>query len=257
MNKLAWILLLVSQFSVAAPELKGEPEQLKAFLYPDETTISISESAEETAYSDRATVNLIVTTEEDVLSDSMKSNSAVRTKIRQYLNKKGIENSSINNSKFASSPQFGLFSKKPSSYKIVNRIAIVIVDESHLQDIAEVADQYDEVTLSGVTSEHSKKEAFNIAVKEAALAKVMKKKSFYEKSLGMTLQPVKFYESEMDVRATEGSAILEEVIVTGIRASKSGFSSGSNSYTPPRKSSFDEVKYHAKITVEFKVINAQ
>ena len=257
MKKYLWVIMIFSQFSIGAPELKGRPEELKKFLHPNEIIVSVSASAEETAYSDKATINLIVTTEKDSLSESMKSNSSLREIIRTYLIERGVKDEKINNSKFSSSPQYGWFGKKPTSYKIVNRVAIVIVDESHLQDLAELSDRYEEIVLSGVTYEHSKNEEFSLKVKEQALAKIMNKKAYYEKSLGMVLTPVKFYENHVDLEATEGAGMLEEVVVTGIRADKSEYSSRKVNYSPPRNSSFDEVKYSANITVDFRVSSPQ
>lgn len=257
MKKIIMALMVISNVAYAAPELKGDPNELKKFLYPDDTIISVSANAEETVYSDEATVNLIITTEKDTLSDAMKSNSSLRDKVRAYLIDKGISPEKINNSKFSSSPQYGWFGKKPSSYKIVNRVAVVILDESHLQDIAELSDMHEEIVLSGVTFEHTKKDEYGFMVKEKALAKILKRKAYYEKSLGIVLTPFRFHENKVNFEATTGAGLIEEVIVTGIRTDKSGYSSRHADYAPPRVSSFDEVKYSASITVDFKVNKVQ
>jgi uncharacterized protein YggE len=104
MKKLSLAVLLVLPFTLnAAPELKGNPEDLRGFLHPRDNIISISADAEETAYSDLATLNLVITTEEKKLTNSIKNNAVLRNKIKQALISKGIPTDKINNSNFSSS----------------------------------------------------------------------------------------------------------------------------------------------------------
>lgn len=248
-----FLLALLTPFAIAEPEVKGSPAELKQFLQPADTVISIQESAEEPAYSDSAEVNLIVTSENSKLATAMKANNELRTQIRQQLATQGIAENAINTSQFSASPQFGWFGKKPESYKVVNRLAIKITQESQLHAIAKIANQSDDVMLGSVTPEHSLKEQYTARVHEKALAKIMEKKRYYEKTLGIVLTPIKFYEYDDGVQATKGAVQIEEVIVTGIRADKSAFSSRTQEMSPNRQASFDEVNYHAKITVDFKV----
>ena len=255
--KLIYILALalLAPIVSAAPELKGKPQELKSFLYPDDTIISISASADESAYSDIATVNLIVTTEKKLLSQSIQANTQLRKKIRKSLNTKGIQDKEINNSKFSSSPQYGWFGKEPSSHKVVNRMAVKIAKESHFQDIAEIADQFQQVKLSGVIFSHSKEDEYYDKVKDLAMQKLLKKKAYYEKSLSMQLKAVRFHESEINSQATEGANMVEEVVVYGIRADSETGSFKSRRRQPERQSSFDEIQYSAGITVDFKVVS--
>ncbi|BFM13182.1 hypothetical protein R50072_33350 [Simiduia litorea] len=237
----------------AAPELKGSPEELKGFLHPSSQTLFISDSAEETAYSDQAIVNLLVTTEEKTLGSALEKNAALRNNIRTQLTAQGIAANDIKNSKFSSSPEFGWFGKEPSSYKVVNRMSIKIEQEASLQNIANISDQYKEVVLSGTQFEHSKKTDVSQKVKTLALKKVMEKKAFYESTLGIKLTPLSFDESVSDGLPTEGASQLEEIVVTGVRVKSDSYSSR-RQYEPVNPaSSFDEIKYTARIKVEFRV----
>lgn len=246
-------LSLLTPYVFGEPEIKGSPNELKQFLQPEETVISIHGSAEESAYSDIAEVNLIVTSESEKLAGAIESNTNLREQIRQQLSKQGISDKSINTSQFSASPQFGWFGKKPSSYKVVNRLAIKISQESQLQAIAKIADSSEDVILGSVTPEHSQKETYKNKVREKALSEIMAKKRYYEETLSITLSPLKFHEHDAGIHATEGAGQIEEVIVTGIRADKSGFSSRSSEYNSQRQASFDEIKYHSRVTVDFRV----
>ncbi|MFT7560012.1 MAG: hypothetical protein ACI93R_001927 [Flavobacteriales bacterium] len=247
-------LLSLSAFS--APELKGNPEDLRGFLHPKGSVITISDSALETAYSDTAIVHLVVSTEAKQLSQAIQKNTQIRTSIRQQLKAKGISDSAINNSKFSSSPEYGWFDKEPSSYKVINRISIKIQLEQHLQDIAIIADAQPEALLSGSSFEHSQKYALTQNLKKQALEKVIAKKTFYEKALNIKLIATSFRESTIDNNVTEGANLVQEIIVSGIRSDRELYKSRNFSDAPKlRANSFDEIKYEAHISIDFKVEN--
>lgn len=238
----------------SAPEIKGNPEDLRSYFHPEEKIISIRDKAEETAYTDQAVVDLVVKTEDKLLAKAINLNSELRNTIRKELISSDLDGQSIKNSKFSSSPQYGWFGSKPSSFEVMNRVSVTIDSEKHLEILAKIADRYDEVTLSGTIFKHSKKEEFEKKVKQMALEKVLAKKSFYEKSLGIKLIPISFTESDIGFQATRGADMFEdEIVVTGIRASKEDSYSRKRKATSYNSDSFDEVKYHAVITVEFQV----
>lgn len=254
MRKIILIVLsLVSTFVFSDPEIKGSPEDIRGFLYPSDKIVTIAGEAEQKAYSDTAIVSLVITTEDKLLSLSISKNADLRKEITDSLSSNGISRDAIKSSKFSSSPQYGWFGSKPSSYKVVNRMAISITDELHLQDIAAVADRMSEAELSDTAFEHSKKEEFNKNVKAQALEKVMNQKAFYEQSLGVTLVPVGIRDSNIHQQATRGAAALEELIVTSVRQESSRLSSSAKYQKPGRQSSFDEVKHQANIAVDFKI----
>jgi hypothetical protein len=134
----------------------------------------------------------------------------------------------------------------------MNRIAIEINAENQLQIIAEIADQHDEVKLSGTTFKHSKKEEFNQKVKQKALDKVLAKKAYYEQALGIKLTPISFNESNVHFQATAGANVLGRAMMDEVQQDLN-YASKRAAPIKPTSNSFDEVKYHGNIAVQFKV----
>lgn len=239
----------------AQPELKGNPEELRQFLHPRDNIVTLSADAEKKAYSDRAIISLVITSEDKQLSASISNNIALRESISQQLVTAGINPEHIKSSKFSTSPQYGWFGKKPDSYKVVNRMAVTIVQESQLQTVASVADSKEEIELSDIAFEHSKKDAFKSQVKKLALEKVMQQKALYEESLGVTLTPVSFRDNRLWIKGSQGAQMLEEIVVTATKRSLS-YDDKSVNYRQPSapksiESSFDEIVYTAEIFVDF------
>ncbi|MCB1644609.1 MAG: SIMPL domain-containing protein [Pseudomonadales bacterium] len=250
---LVGFLSIVSLPLLSAPEIKGSPQELKGFLYPTDKIVTISGEAEETAYSDKAIVSLVITTENKLLSEAISKNGLLRENITGSLAASGISLDSIKSSRFSSSPQYGWLGSKPSSFKVVNRMAISITNESHLKEIAAVADQSVEIELSDTAFEHTQKDEFNEKVKASALEKILKQKDFYEKSLGVKLVPVGIRDSNVHHRATRGAMVLEEIVVTAARLEKPKSSSFMEYQDQPQEPSFDEVRYQASMSVDFKI----
>ena len=243
------VLGLTSSYVLSAPELKGSPEDLRGFLYPIDKVVTINGAAEEKAYSDKAIISLVITTENKLLAIAISSNSKLREKITTSLKQSGISADRIKSSKFSSSPQYGWFGTEPTSYKVVNRMAISIMQEAHLTAIATVADNHAQAELSDTTFEHTKKDEFNERVKAKALAKIIKQKKYYEKSLALKLTPIGIRESKIQSHATRGAKVLEEILAA--RRDEAGYSSTQQS----RGSSFDELRYEVSLSVDFKMEN--
>lgn len=242
----------------AQPELKGSPNDLRQFLYPSEKIVTLRAEAEKKAYSDKAIISLVITSEDQQLSTSISNNMALRESISKQLVTAGINPEHIKSSKFSTSPQYGWFGKKPDSYKVVNRMAITIMQESQLKTLASVADSREEIELSDIAFEHSNKDAYKNQVKQLALEKIMKQKALYEKSLGVTLTTVSFRDNRLWIKGTQGAQMLEEIVVT---ATKRNHSYNDKSLTAaktnaPRsvESSFDEIVYSAELFVDFSAV---
>ncbi len=244
---------LLSTQALSAPELKGTPQELRGFLHPADKVVTITGQAEEKAYSDVAIVSLVVTTEDKLLSNALSQNTSLRAKITQSLLASGVNKNSIKSSKFSSSPQYGWFGKKPTSFKIVNRMAISITNEAHLKDIAVISDQFEEVDLSDTEFEHSAKDEYNQKVKAKALDKVLKQKAFYEKTLGLKLTAISIRDSNIHQMATRGARVLESVVVSRRLDESDSYSSIAKFKEQAPSTSFDEIKYQADITVDFKI----
>jgi uncharacterized protein YggE len=260
MTRLITCLLFcsLSLSAFAQPELKGSPNELRHFLHPNDKIVTLSAEAEEKAYSDRAIISLVITSEDKLLSTSISNNIAIRESISQQLVSSGLNPDYIKSSKFSTSPQYGWFGKKPDSYKVVNRMAVTITEESQLRTIATVTDSKEEVELSDIAFEHSQKDVYKSRVKQLALEKIMKQKALYESSLGVTLTPVSFRDNRLWVKGTQGAQMLEEVVVTASKRSRS-YSDKSISHikAPAPRSvepSFDEIVYTAEIFVDFSAV---
>jgi uncharacterized protein YggE len=250
-----FMLAIVPLLSSAQPEIKGNPDDLRKFLHPSDKTLTIYAEAEERAYSDKAIVSLVVTTEDKLLSKALSKNSEIRKRISSQLVAVGIAADSIKSSKFSTSPQFGWFGKKPSSYKVVNRMAISLFDERHMEEVAKVSDGIEEAEILATSFEHTKKDEFENRVKKQALARVMEKKTYYENSLGVKLVAVGVRDSHSGENGTPGAEVLEEIVVTAQRreSSSSDKYSSDDDDSPAIEPSFDEVEYKAGVNVDFKI----
>lgn len=246
-----WFVLL-STIAIAEPEIKGNPEDLRKFLYPNDKIVTISSDAQERAYSDKAIVSLVISTEDEKLSKSIEKNAELRTQISRKLIGAGLGAENIKSSKFSTAPQYSWFGKRPTSFKVINRMAITIYEENQLKEIATVADNNKEVELADTAFEHTKNEEFNNKVKMQALDKVMQQKMLYEKRLGVKLLPIAFRDSRIANRGTRGALALEEIIVTAAKREDHS-SSTAIMREGPMESSFDEIQYDASISVDFKI----
>ena len=243
-----------SQTSLAQAQLSGTPDELREFLHSRPNTVNINGEAELTAYKDVAKISLMVTTEERTLSRAMEVNQALRLELIQDFLAAGIPQADINNSKFSSSPQFGLFGRNPNSFEVSSRMEVEVNSEEHLQLLAAAADEHGEVDFESTEFEHSEEDAFEQQVKETALQDVMAQKAYYESSLGLELEAVNFFYGGIRQmsRAMPRAAIAQEMALdaSGGRASSSAAMSA-----PTVAPTFDEVEYQTNITVVFEIIN--
>lgn len=257
------LLLMMTGFYAhvltAQPELKGSPDELRSFLYPHDKLITIEAEAEEKAYTDKARLSLVITTEGKQLSQAISANQALRDTIIQSLLQRGIEPQDIRNSKFSSSPEYFWLGNKPSKYKVMNRIAVSVFQEKHVQDVAEIADQHEEVRLSDTVFEHTQKDQYNQKVRAQALKKIMQQKLFYEQSLAIKLTAVDILNSRINQRGTSGALTMIRAMPSKAEAYNDPVTNDSvavqqaqSSHTMPQ-SSFDEISYHASLAVRFKI----
>jgi len=246
------LLIAIPAFANAQTELKGSPEELRNFLHPQENVVTLSADAEETAYSDEAIVSLVVKTEEKQLAASIQRNSELRENIRKSLLASGMKNSDINNSKFSSTPQYGWFGKEPDSYEVVNRVAVTISNEEQLKTLAGLVDKYKEVSMANTEFKHTGKEEYQKKVKQQAMDKIMAQKKIYEANLNVKLVPIAFRDQPILFAPTRGAAVMEDAMVSQMKMERSVVASAP-AYSEPAPTSFDEVKYSANISVDFKI----
>jgi len=244
-----------SHSSLAQAQLSGTPDELREFLHPRPNTVNINGEGELTAYKDTAKVSLMVTSDERSLSVAMESNQALRLELIQEFVAAGISTDAINNSKFSSSPQFGLFGRNPNSFEVTARMEIEISSEEHLQLLAAAADKHDEVNFESTAFEHSAEDAFEDQVREMALQDVMAQKAYYESSLGLQLKAVNFFYGGIRQmsRAMPRAMMTQELAMDA--NSRGAVSSLAVSAAPAVAPTFDEVEYQTNINVVFEIVN--
>lgn len=247
---------LFSQITLAQPQLSGTPDELRGFLFPRANTVSINGEGELTAYKDLAKISLMVTTEARSLNQAMSDNQELRLNLIEEFTAAGIPGSDINNSKFSSSPQFGLFGRKPNSFEVSARMEVSVGSEEHLQLLAAAADSNEEVTFEKTQFEHSEEEEFEAQVRELALQDVMEQKAYYESSLNLQLKAVNFFHGAVRqmARAMPMAAFSQEIAVDSLNA-RGAEPATSIQATAVVAPTFDEVEYQTSITVVFEIID--
>jgi uncharacterized protein YggE len=249
---IVFVVMCNSASLLAAPELKGSPDELRSFLQKSPTKVTVRGYAEESAYADVAIVTLIIATENKQMSAALSANSSLRAAISKGFVAAGIAPESINTSKFSTSPQFGWFGDKPKSYEIVNRMKVEISGESQLKAVASAADLNIEIDFSDIEFKHTQKEQLKTQLLQEAIDDVMSQKKFYEDQLGLQLVPVSFTAPDVSVparRAASRSA-LEEITVTARKRSDMDEFDASVPVT------FDEIEYSARVSVVFEIVSA-
>ncbi len=238
----------------AQPQLSGTPDELRGFLFPRPNTVNINGDAELTAYKDVAKVSLLITTEARSLNAAMTQNQELRRGLIDQFMAAGIANEDINNSKFASSPQYGLFGRNPSSFEVSARLDVDVSDESHLQLLAAAADESEEVEFERIEFEHSEEEVFEQEVRELALQDVMEQKAFYESNLRLELRAVNFFYGGIRQmqRAMPMAAMSESIAVEALQDSSLASQGSTAASVAP---SFDEVEYATSVTVVFEIVS--
>ncbi len=245
-----WFVLiaisLVSMAANAAPELRGNPQELEQYLQSGTRTVSIRKTATETAYTDRARISLVVTTRDRLLAEAIRMNQEKRrSTIRDFVDG-GISIDEIRSSKFSTSPQFGWFGSKPNSFEVVNTIIVTVESEKQFQLVAAMADQHKEISFSRTEFEHSLKEEFEKKVRQQAMDHVMEERGFYESRLDLVLKPVAFSTSEIRPERMRRQPVLEQMVLTAR-------STEADAGQIADVAGFDEVKYMASVVVVFEV----
>lgn len=243
-----------SNMAAAQAQLSGTPAELREFLFPRPNIVNINGEGELTAYKDVAKVSLMVTTEERSLNAAMSANQALRIRLIDDFVAAGIPASEINNSRFSSSPQFGLFGRNLNRYEVTARLGISVSSEEHLQVLAAAADANEEVEFETTEFEHSLEDDFEDQVRALALQDVMEKKAFYESNLDIQLKAINFFYARIQQMA-------RVMPMAQLEAGSAAFAANSNSITaeaaPAVAPGFDEVEYQTSLTVVFEIIGEQ
>jgi len=170
----------------------------------------------------------------------------VRSKITKALGEAGISSDKITPSKFSSTPRYGFFSKRPSSYEVTNLIKITIAGEKDFQEIARLVDGYKQVEYDGIVFERSDKDELEKKALEQACDDVLKKKAIYESKFAVKLIPKTF--SEGAVFETGDTTVEYERAGYGLRA---GLRQARYSAVEAPSTSFGEIMFRGQISVEY------
>lgn len=193
MNKTLATLLLFTLSSTlhAATELSGNPDELSHYLLDQRKIVTLNGSATEEVEADTAIVAITVRTKESKLNDALQENEKARKAIKDNLQQAGIPGDRIKSSKFSSTPNYGWFKEKPSSYEISNEVKITISSEEQLRAVAKIVDAQKDVLMGATEFKDSQKEGNEQKALQKALGAIKSKQKLYEQSLGITLAPVR------------------------------------------------------------------
>ena len=243
-------LMFTSPLSMADAEIRGNASEIRDLIYPIPQQTTLHGHAEETAYSDKAIISLTFKTEDEQLADAINENKQLRQEIITQLTSNGISPQEIHNAKFSNTPQKGWFGKRVTSHEVINKVDVGIFNDAHLTILAAVADEHDEIELTGTRFEHTEKEAFKLKVKERALEKINAEKAMYEKTLGVKLIPIGIGRISLIDQPVRTRQMYMETEQAG---SLSSLASAPLTDIMPVPISFDEVKYQANISVTFRI----
>lgn len=258
MKKSSICLLMLGLIYPLAPvfaqqELTGTPDELRQFLHPNPNTVNITGSADISAYKDVAKVSLLVTTEERTLQEAMEINAELRQRMFDSFLGAGISEQEINNSKFSTSPQFGIFGRSPSSFEVSARLEVSVSSEINLQLLARLADENDEVIFEETSFEHSEMDDFEARAREEAMADVMEQKAYYESTLDLKLKAINFfYGAVQQIARSAPIALTQTMGSTGLPQDSVPNPARSAAAVAP---SFDEVRYQTSVTVVFEIVD--
>ncbi len=251
MKKLLSILLVVlSQLVAASPEIKGNPEEIERYLNGIPKIIAITDQADKVVSANKARIRLAVETEAKALADALGQNRNIRMAIRKKLAEIGIKAGEINESKFSSTPEYGIFSDMPKSYKVNNTLSVLVDSEDQMIEVANISDLDKHVRYLSSKPEIENKENVYKGLSEKVLQKVKAKAEIYQQQLGIKLIPV--YLAENAVRRLNQEQFQDKLSQRG-SFQKSIVSSGGSYAGDSAVTSFGETKLSLSMTIQYKV----
>lgn len=241
LNKICLALCLIApSIAMAAPEIKGSPEEIGQYLSGIPKVVSINASADQMIASNEARMSLLVNTGSKKLSDALKKNYDTRNNLKKQLKALGIKDSSINESKFSSTPEYGMFGDEPKSYNVSNVISVSLSSEEQMISIAGISDGNANIRYLSTRPMTLDKEKIQAELFSKAIQKAKDKASKYESELNVTLVPVNIQENTMGV--------FDENLNQQKRMSKiSSLSYG-------KENAFGSKKLNVSVTIQYKLM---
>jgi len=246
------LVSLIGFHALAEPEIKGTAPELAQFINGVPKTVAVTGEAEVRVPANRAVLSLKVITESRSLQEGLRINAEVRGKLTEYLKQQGLSADRIQASKFSSTPKFGMFGEKAKSFRVVNVMRISVQDEKEFQKATGAVDTWAEVQYDGVEFEYSDKEAQKQNAISKACENAGQRKKIYEEKFGLKLEPARFQEGEVGQRNAAPANYAASRDGEYGRSLAAGVSSASPA-TGESVSSFGELVYTARVTVEYTV----
>ena len=235
------LLILFTSNSFAEPELKGTPRELEEYLTSIPKIVSLSGEASLEIPAKRGIVSINVKTEDLHLEKALQKNQSIRNEVVSKLINSGIPKDNIIGSKFSSTPEFGLWSKKPKKYNVENSLKITVTSEKEYQAVANIIDNYEQVIYKGIKFKHDDKEEVKEKLVKLMLDNLKAKQAMYEANLGIKLVPIKFYEA---ISSGEPPVLYQ---------ARKSMAPSSYSEASDAPVSFGETKFNGRLTIEYKV----
>ena len=105
--------------------------------------------------------------------------------------------------------------------------------------------------------EHTQEDAYEEQVKAKALEKIIQQKAFYEETLGVALTPIGIRDSNVFNNGTRGAMVLNQAVEGFMTVQRERISVYKSEPPPEQSPSFDEIKYEANLSVDFKIEQAE
>ena len=226
---------------MAAPEVRGSPQELSHYLLDARKIISIQGSAEEKVEADQAIVMLTIKNEAKRLDAALEENERLQRQVKQMLSDGGIASDRIKAANFSSTPDYGWLNEKPKAYEISRGIKVTIDNAPQMRTVARAVDAIDEVFMGAMNFEDSAKTENELKTQQKALENALAKKLMYERTLNVSLSLVKIV--DQSVHPVRSIALMQN------RRRVEAFSDEAESNVPSGQ--FAGVTYHANVMVEF------
>ena len=238
-------LLLLPSFAQAEPEIKGTPDELTTYISSLPREVTLTGEAKLEIPSESGVVTIGIKTEDLQLKSSLLKNQSIRNEIITKLKNSGIKEDKIKGTTFSSTPEYGLFGKKPNNYVVENILKITIDKEKELQDVAGIVDTHKEVFYQGISLKEKDKAYIKSQLLNMAVSNARARQKVYETELGITLKPISFQEE----------LSMEKIQVGRMDKGLASYKSMSESSAYREEMSLGEHIYNGRVIIKYRVVS--
>lgn len=184
----------------AQVEFKGDKASLIEILDQNHI-INIKAEVKEKIPAKKAIMKLFIETENEKLSKALSSNSKIRSNFKRNLTKVGILETNIKETKFSSTPSYGLFSSTPSDYKVSNIMLVEVLSEEEMFQVAQLIDKNKKIKFISSKSEFLEHDEIENNLITKALQKAKQKSTILANELKLKIEPVSVDIREMQIES--------------------------------------------------------